>query len=39
MPVAEPPAQLCTQLWGRVPWPGHVDVVRGPSEDAIPAPS
>ena len=29
MPVAEPPAQLCTQLQGRVPWPGHVDVVRG----------
>lgn len=29
IPVAEPPAQLCTQLWGRVPWPGRVDVVRG----------
>ena len=29
MPVAEPPAQLCTQLQGRVPWPGCVDVVRG----------
>ena len=29
MPVAEPPAQLCPQLQGRVPWPGCVDVVRG----------
>ena len=29
MSVAEPPAQLCTQLQGRVPWPGCVDVMRG----------
>ena len=29
MPVAEPPAQRCTQLRGRVLWPGRVDVVRG----------
>ena len=38
MPVAEPPAQLFTQLRGRVLWPGRVDVGRGPSGDASPSP-
>ena len=38
MPISEPPAQLCTQLLGRVWWPGHVDVVMGPLWRCQPGP-
>ena len=38
MPVSEPPAQLCTQLLGRVQWPGPFVVVRGPLWRCQPSP-